>query len=160
LDESEVKELVSKGRFNEALQNIKAFQKNENLSGADQLRWQVFKSQILSRIGRFEEGLKIAEKVLKECQDQNLTLLMVDASIATVEALESLGTSSKGLKIIATGSERLSAIGDEHPAAINQKKVNFNKWYEVVFLSRYNSNSMWMSSGSNANKCGSTSFAS
>lgn len=123
MDESEVKELLSKGRFNEALQIIEIFEKNENLSAADQLRCQVFKSQILTRIGRFEEGLEIAEKVLEECQEQNLTGLAVDASIATAEALESHGAPNKGLEIIATGSERLSAIGDEQPAATNPRKV-------------------------------------
>jgi tetratricopeptide (TPR) repeat protein len=123
LDESEVKELLSKGRFNEALQIVDTLEKNENLSDANQLRCQLFKSQILTRIGCFEEGLKIAEKVLKECQDQNLPILMMDASIATAEALESLGTPNEGLEIIATGSERLSAIGDQLSTGILQKKA-------------------------------------
>ncbi|MFW9915265.1 MAG: tetratricopeptide repeat protein [Candidatus Thorarchaeota archaeon] len=123
MDDSEVKELLSKGRFNEALQKVEIFQKNENLSAIDQLRCQVFKSQILTRIGRFEEGLKIAEKVLEECQDQNLSFLIVDASIATAEALESLGMPNKGLKILATGSERLSALGDKDLAVALQKKI-------------------------------------
>jgi len=67
-----IEQLLDAGQFQDALQDIEAYEQQDSLSDADQLTHQLLKSQFLLRLNDYEAGLQLAEAVLQESQQRNM----------------------------------------------------------------------------------------
>ncbi|MFQ5979860.1 MAG: tetratricopeptide repeat protein [Candidatus Heimdallarchaeota archaeon] len=115
-------QLVSQGKFEEALQTVEALASAEELSPEDRLAGQLLKSRIRTKQGDFEEALQLAQDVFTEIQGQEPSLQTVDAHIAIAEALECLGNFEESLEAISQGDQALAIASKESPAEIARRK--------------------------------------
>jgi tetratricopeptide (TPR) repeat protein len=71
--------LSYEGNLEEALQILIDFEKLEDLTLEDKHYYRYFKGSIFLQMGRFQEGLKIAEQDYQESKSQNKQLFVIDS---------------------------------------------------------------------------------
>ncbi|MFX0061817.1 MAG: hypothetical protein ACFFC7_06485 [Candidatus Hermodarchaeota archaeon] len=76
MNKLEIQRLIDRGKFNEAMQVIETLEKKDDLTPEEQLTWQLFKSQILSKTGETTKGLELADKTLLAAQGRGNQLLI------------------------------------------------------------------------------------
>jgi hypothetical protein len=77
----EIVQLMIEAKYDGVLDNIENLSGKEDVGGEEQLSADLRKSQILLKKGKFQEGLELVEKVLKETQQLETPLTEVDACI-------------------------------------------------------------------------------
>ncbi|MFX0062802.1 MAG: tetratricopeptide repeat protein [Candidatus Hermodarchaeota archaeon] len=106
-------EFIAQGKFTKALQVLENLEKMAGLSPHDLLTHQLLKSTLLNKLGRYEEGFKLAELVFKKSQGQEKSLLKVDAIIAMLDALWQLENHKNALELIEKGEFEIKTL-DQH----------------------------------------------
>ncbi len=105
-----VDQLVSEGRFDEALGIVEQYITQSTLTYADRAAYNLLKSNILRRLGRFTEALSLAEEVFQESQQRGRRLQAVDALIAMTEVLLRLGRYNEIADAITQGEQMLHEL--------------------------------------------------
>lgn len=109
----EIKEMMHKGHYNQALEEI------NNLSHENQLDGLILKSRILERKGELKEALTLANQAIKESLTKGSTLQQLYVQINQGYAHLSLGNISNLAETVQKGEQLLSGVGEE---AINLVK--------------------------------------
>lgn len=102
--------LRDEGKYDEALELLGTLEQRRDLSTTDQLECRLLKCTILTRRGKFEEALLLAEQVLNESQDRGLHLHAVDALSGIADTLYRLGRYDETLEVIAQGEQLLTTL--------------------------------------------------
>ena len=105
-----IEQLLDVGNYNEALQVVETLEQRDDLPPTDRFACHLHRSTILKGLGQYEEGLRLAEIVLKESQRRRKRLYVVDALIARAEALIELGRFDAGLDAIEQGDHELATL--------------------------------------------------
>ncbi|MFX0183834.1 MAG: tetratricopeptide repeat protein [Candidatus Hodarchaeota archaeon] len=103
----EIKEMMHKGHYNQALEEI------DNLSQENQLDGLILKSRILERKGELKESLTLANQAIKESETKGSTLQQLHAQINQGYAHLSLGNLSNLTETVQKGEQLLTEIGEE-----------------------------------------------
>ncbi|MHA2394218.1 MAG: tetratricopeptide repeat protein [Promethearchaeota archaeon] len=74
-----VKELINKGKFEEALQHVKDIEKKKPLTNEEILKTQKYKGLIYNELGNSIKTLVIAKKLYKKSQEMKMPLLSIGA---------------------------------------------------------------------------------
>ncbi len=119
-----VEQFILEGRFNEANQLIKHFKKKKDILLEHQLNFYLFESQIKIELNDFEEGIKLAKKVLEKGQEPNVLLLKIDACITIAKAYEGLKKFDESLEVIENGNHILEKAKILSETIRNQKKAS------------------------------------
>jgi tetratricopeptide (TPR) repeat protein len=120
----QAEDLVKQDKLDEALNTLKQLEKNTDLTNEDQLTIQLLKSQIKVKRGDYEEGLKLAEKVLIQSQKRVLGLQTLDAHLVKASALEALEKVDASFKELELAEERFSALTEQPPLLLKQRKAS------------------------------------
>ncbi|UCG03245.1 MAG: tetratricopeptide repeat protein [Candidatus Heimdallarchaeota archaeon] len=123
------KDLLFLGKFIDALQNIDQLEKIDSKEDSLKIESQIYKSLILTRLGNNVEGLKLAEKALKETVRIKNQSLEIAAYISKITALLDTGDFDNSLEAIEE-AERLqisiNKIG-EHDFIARNATLNYLK---------------------------------
>jgi tetratricopeptide (TPR) repeat protein len=103
----EIKELMHKGHYNQALEEI------DNLSQENQLDGLILKSRILERKGELKESLILANQAIKASGAKGSTLQRLFAQINQGYAHLSLGNLSELTEAVQKGEQLFIEIGEE-----------------------------------------------
>ena len=76
-----VKELINKGKFEEALQHIHDIEQEENLTPGETLKTLKYKVSSYSYLGELEKSLKITENLYQKSKEMKIPLFSLDALI-------------------------------------------------------------------------------
>ena len=96
----EVEKLLVTGRCDEALQKIRAIEK-QYVEDADRWKYAILEGKCLTDIGEIEDALKISRKVVEEVKrTSGYDTIAVDALVIVAETLWRLGQLDEGLKAI------------------------------------------------------------
>ncbi|MFW9852177.1 MAG: tetratricopeptide repeat protein [Candidatus Thorarchaeota archaeon] len=91
---------IIRGKYFEALDMIKALEIWENLDHISRMKIELFKIRITMDLGKYQEALKLSEKLKKECQRTQNVIIENDVSILVVEILIFMGEFKKALDLI------------------------------------------------------------
>ncbi|MFX0091033.1 MAG: tetratricopeptide repeat protein [Candidatus Hodarchaeota archaeon] len=105
-----IAQLISKSKFNEALQSIENFENQKSLSSHDRLMSHVFKCTVWNKLGNYENALKLAEQVYYGAEKAGEHVLQIDALIVIVVALWRLGRLEESLSMIEQGEKLLKSV--------------------------------------------------
>ncbi len=108
-----IEQLISTGKFNEALEVVKTIEKMENISPTDQLIYYLLKSNIMNNLGHFEEGLTLAEAAYKDGRRMRKRHLRVDALITMIDSLRGIGRYDESLEAIVQSEKELIKLAQE-----------------------------------------------
>ncbi|MFX0065916.1 MAG: tetratricopeptide repeat protein [Candidatus Hermodarchaeota archaeon] len=92
-----VKQLIYQRKFHEAIHIIQNFEVKNHLTHKERLTCQILKGQLMNRMDKYEDALKIGEAVLKASQESKIPLLEVDALLLLCNSLIFLRKLDKGL---------------------------------------------------------------
>ncbi|MFQ5977753.1 MAG: tetratricopeptide repeat protein [Candidatus Heimdallarchaeota archaeon] len=116
-------ELMYQGNYEEALQMVSVFEKEEDVTPEEQLLAQLLKGQILIHQGNFQVSLQHAQEVLAASQRLDNTLLEVDARIIIAGVLEGLEKGDDSLQAINEGEEALAGLPEVPLILLNSRKA-------------------------------------
>ena len=99
--------LIVEGRCDEALQLVRGIEKRQ-IEIAARLRCDVLESKCLTKLGDFEEALRISRQVVEECDGTSgSAVIMVDALVSGAETLWRMGRLDESLDAIEKGEQML-----------------------------------------------------
>ncbi len=127
-------EFIAQGKFTKALQVLENLEKMAGLSPHDLLTHQLLKSTLLNKLGRYEEGFKLAELVFKKSQGQEKNLLKVDAIIAMLDALWQLERHNKSLELIKKGEIELKTLDQQQRSELAWREAYLKNRKGTIFL--------------------------
>ncbi|MFX0066062.1 MAG: tetratricopeptide repeat protein [Candidatus Hermodarchaeota archaeon] len=116
--------LLEEGKFDEANVIIDKFEKTENITPTDRLACQLFKNSLLHKQGNFEEALTLAEQILQDSQNLGLTFQQIDAILAKIRSLFSLGRFEESLEMTMQGEQVLQTVSEEQFTDLKLKKAS------------------------------------
>lgn len=116
-----VEKLVHKGKYNEALQVVETFEKRENLTVNGHLMNHLFKSTLLNKLRRFEEGFELAKRALQMSHGLGNYLRAVEAHTVMAEALCRLGKLDESLDMISQGEVTLETLISEQSSNMSSE---------------------------------------
>ncbi|MFX0115089.1 MAG: tetratricopeptide repeat protein [Candidatus Hodarchaeota archaeon] len=118
-------ELMTEGKVDAARSLINALEGVDDLPPDAFLTWKLLKSQLLIIMGDLEASHQLAAQLRQTSLDRGQLLQGVDGSIAMAEALVELGDLEASANAIAEGEQLLTAVADEAPAVLSQRKASF-----------------------------------
>jgi tetratricopeptide (TPR) repeat protein len=74
-----VKELINKGKFEEALQYLKDIEQKKNLTNEEILKTQKYKGWLYNQLGNSIKALVIVKKLFQKSQEMKMPLFSIDA---------------------------------------------------------------------------------
>ncbi|MFX1511263.1 MAG: tetratricopeptide repeat protein [Promethearchaeota archaeon] len=113
-------ELIDQGKFDAAFQLVITFEKREGLTTHDRLLCQLLKSTLMNKLGRFDEGLELAEQAFKESQRLRMHLQRLDALIVMTATLWGLGRFSESLDLVEEGEQLIESLASGQSSDLNQ----------------------------------------
>lgn len=120
------------GKYNEAFTIIKELSEKDNLTKSDQLYLNFYKSEILCRLGEYQEALEIVDDVLKSSMGMTESLLSLDALIVKAHALTRLGNHKEAYSNIAKIEQLLESQTHLQAKVIAYRKallLEFKWWF-------------------------------
>ncbi|KKM27082.1 hypothetical protein LCGC14_1578300 [marine sediment metagenome] len=106
----QAEKMADEGDYKEALEQVLAFEKKNDLSDIDQILSFLLKSSLLINLSQFDEGFKSAEKAYQKSKKLGLDLYSVDASILMGKALTRLQKLDESLDVILQAESLLKSI--------------------------------------------------
>ena len=118
------RKLMEEAKFEEALQVLITFKKNENLSSHDQISYYILKSSIYYRLGKKEEFFKYTKKAFQASQGQKPSLLLIDVYIEMAQ-LSSWGgiENDKALEFLKKCADLFKILTQEPPIELAKRKA-------------------------------------
>ena len=95
-----MKKLISKGEYEEALKDLESIKKQGKLGEKKQINYQILKSEIYNKTGKYEKALGFAEEALKKCKDPDDCLAILDATNETAYSYWRLGKLEDASKVL------------------------------------------------------------
>ncbi|MFX1250094.1 MAG: tetratricopeptide repeat protein [Promethearchaeota archaeon] len=127
-------EFIAQGKFTKALQVLENLEKMVGLSPHDLLTYQLLKSTLLNKLGRYEEGFKLAKLVFKQNQEQKRNFLKIDAIIAMLDALWHLKKFEDALELIKEGEGEIKALHQQPRSEIAWREAYLKNRKGSIYL--------------------------
>ena len=136
----QIKRLMEKGRFYEALQAIEVLEKLSSLISHDKLSLLLFKCTCLNRLRLDENALKFAEEAYQESQKLGKPLQSVDALIEMAETLAWLTIHDEALNLIDRGEDLLKNIIGKSPKELMAREASLTFTKGRIYMNKYDYN--------------------
>ena len=136
----QIKRLMEKGRFYEALQTIEVLEKRSSLISHDKLSLLLFKCTCLNRLRLDENALKFAEEAYQESQKLGKPLQSVDALIEMAETLAWLTIHDEALNLIDRGEDLLKNINGKSPKELMAREASLTFTKGRIYMNKYDYN--------------------
>jgi len=118
------RKLMEEAKFEEALQVLIAYKKNENLSSHDQISYYLLKSSIFSRLAKKEEFFKYAKKAFQISQGQKPSLQLLDVYIKMAQVSKWGGMEiDKALEFLAKCEDLFKNFTQESPIELVKREA-------------------------------------
>ncbi|MCK5303939.1 MAG: tetratricopeptide repeat protein [Candidatus Heimdallarchaeota archaeon] len=95
-----VRKLISEGKYENALKDLKNIEKKGELEEKKQINCQILKSEIYNKTGKYEKALSFAEEALEKCKDPDDCLAILDATNETAYSYWRLGKLEEASKVL------------------------------------------------------------
>ena len=128
-----VNKLITKGEYEEALQIVEKIEKNKKISNKDQIRCIISKSNILNKLGRYDQALLHSESAFQKSKKKDFPLFTLDATIAKAYSLWRLGKLDESLETISKNEHILLKINQKKSKKISKRKAGLRRIQGVVF---------------------------
>ena len=136
----QIKRLMEKGRFYEALQTIEVLEKRSSLISHDKLSLLLFKCTCLNRLRLDENALKFAEEAYQKSQKLGTPLQSVDALIEMAETLAWLTIHDEALNLIDRGEDLLKNIIGKSPKELMAREASLTFTKGRIYMNKYDYN--------------------
>jgi len=123
-----VKELINKGKFEEALQHIKDIEQKENLSPEETLRTLKYKGRSYSHLGQFENALKITENLFQKSQDLKMPFFSLDALLSREGIFYSQQRFEEFFKTLKQHETLFESISREDSSEFQEREAGLLLW--------------------------------
>lgn len=107
MDIQQIKGMIQKGKYEDALHQIENLPKEKRLDG------KILEGRILIWKSEFEKALSLAEEALQESKKKGKIILEVAANVVTAWSLWRLGKTEKALEVISQGENILNGMNTE-----------------------------------------------
>lgn len=139
----QAKRLAAEGKYDEALQVVESFARQLDIVARDWFECHRFKGVLLIHLGRFEDALQVANKVLQEIQPTGNLLQIVDALILKARVLLLLGREDEVLDVVSQGEDVLrtqvqSSTIQHQQAAIKLREARLSNQRGIVYWRKGN----------------------
>ncbi|MBD3189277.1 MAG: tetratricopeptide repeat protein [Candidatus Heimdallarchaeota archaeon] len=134
---SQIQDLIQQSKYSQALTKIEKIIQQKELPPKLLLSCQLFKAQVFTRTGSFDEGLAIAQKVYEKIKEEDNELLIIDSLIIQAEALWRLNQVNESLIMIERGEQLIRVIYELNPPLWSEKKAHF-LWLKGLIYSTKN----------------------
>ncbi|MFX0182322.1 MAG: tetratricopeptide repeat protein [Candidatus Hodarchaeota archaeon] len=130
----EIKQLMNEAKYDEALNIIELFSSKDDVGEEELLSVNLLACHILIQKRNFQEGLELAESILKESQRLGASLIEIDACIIKAEALENLVKYDESLKVIQQGETLIKTKTELLPLMVEYRRASLlylkgrNQW--------------------------------
>ena len=95
-----VRKLISEGKYEAALKDLKSIEKKGELGEKKQINCQILKSEIYNKTGKYEKALSFAEEALEKYKDPDDCLAILDATSETAYSYWRLGKLEEASKVL------------------------------------------------------------
>ncbi|MFX1255862.1 MAG: tetratricopeptide repeat protein [Promethearchaeota archaeon] len=126
-------QLLNESKFDEALQIVLALEKQVPMPLNDQLTYLILKSNLMNRLGSYEEAINLANEAYQLSQELKNPLNQIDALYNLIEGLWRLGNYDDALAMIIEGEKILKVIKERHPSKFVQIKASLMYHRGVVY---------------------------
>ncbi len=129
-----VEKLIYMDQLEDALLEVKHLGNKGELKVSEKIQIQLLKSHILTKLGEYDNGLKLAEQAFQECKQLEKNILLIDAIISIATVHFGLNELDKGLDIISNGEKLLSTIINKQEEEIMEREAAL-KYLKSLFHS-------------------------
>lgn len=126
--------MSDKGDFKEALEQVNAFEKKNDLNNYDQISCYILKSSLLINLSQFEEGFKFAEKAYQMSKELRLDIYSIDAVILMGNALMRLQKLDDALDKILQGERLLKSITQISQNELIKREASLAVVKSIIFF--------------------------
>ncbi|MHA2367280.1 MAG: hypothetical protein ACXADX_00540 [Candidatus Hodarchaeales archaeon] len=127
-------QLMNQGKMTDAHQTIEGFLGKQFPDPRVPLIGKLLKVRFFAQMRAYQKALRLAEEVLKACQEQEFPLLTTDAHIAKAKSLNGLGQYDEVCHEIDRAEERLSTLSDKSSEALVMRKAAFANLRGAAYL--------------------------
>ncbi|MFW9992705.1 MAG: tetratricopeptide repeat protein, partial [Candidatus Odinarchaeota archaeon] len=113
-------------------------EKSTNIPDTDRLKLQILRSHVLTQIGEYDRGLKLAEQLIRDTESLENLLLEVDAHISFASALVASGKLNECLDAIENGKKMLTTVKDIQQFEIAERSATLNHITGIVHRKKGN----------------------
>jgi tetratricopeptide (TPR) repeat protein len=128
-----VRKLISEGKYDEALKNLKSIQKKGDLEEKKLINCQILKSEIYNKTGKYEKALNLAEEALKKCKDPDDCLAILDATNETAYSYWRLGKLEEAKKILDKNKPIIKKLKDQKIGSVIQREARTYRIKGVLY---------------------------
>jgi tetratricopeptide (TPR) repeat protein len=132
-DLNRIEKLIYKEKLDEAMREVEHLENQSDLDQEGRLQNQIFKSLIYTRMGHFQNGLKIAEHAIEEAQKIKNPQLVHKALISKAMSLYELGKLDICLNVIKEGLALFKAMDIDKQLEIKDGKATLKYIQGKVF---------------------------
>ncbi|MCK4382842.1 MAG: tetratricopeptide repeat protein [Candidatus Lokiarchaeota archaeon] len=130
----QAEKMADEGDFKEALEQVNAFEKKNDLNNYDQISCYILKSSLLINLSQFEEGFKFAEKAYQMSKELRLDIYSVNALILMGNALVRLQKLDDALDIILQGERLLKSRTQISQNELMQREASLAVVKSIIFF--------------------------
>lgn len=120
-----IRQEIIHGNYKQALDLAEDIKKREDLSKKDQLSAQIFASEILNKMGRYEEAKEPLEDILKESKAKGMELIRIDTLIQKAFSFLFLGMYDETLKTLTQIEQFLPMISNYTKETISKRRASY-----------------------------------
>jgi tetratricopeptide (TPR) repeat protein len=120
-----IKHLIAQAQFPDALQELKTLESSEQLTSDNRLTLRYLQSTLFLNMGRFKEGLQVAEQLLEDIKIIGDPLLELNALINIIWAVGCLGKLDEGLHLARRGEKLLKILEQTHHPELKGRQAAF-----------------------------------
>jgi tetratricopeptide (TPR) repeat protein len=121
----QIEQLIAQGQFPDALKKITTLESSEQLIANNRSMLRYLQSTLFLKMGRFKEGLQVAEKLLEDSRKAGDPLLEFNSLINVIWALQSLGRYDEGLQLARRGEKLLKILVQAHQPGLKERQAAF-----------------------------------
>jgi tetratricopeptide (TPR) repeat protein len=128
-----VRKLISEGKYEEALKNLKSIQKKGDLEEKKLINCQILKSEIYNKTGKYEKALNLAEEALEKCKDPDDCLAILDATNETAYSYWRLGKLEEAKKILDKNKQIIKKLKGQKIGSVIQREARTYRIKGVLY---------------------------
>ncbi|MFX1250889.1 MAG: tetratricopeptide repeat protein [Promethearchaeota archaeon] len=132
---TQAEQLLYLGQYDSALQIVETLEKRETLTPGERVVCQIFKGNLMNKLGQYKDALKLAERSFQEIQGLRTPLQEVDALIVKIEALFRLGGLDKSLDIITQAEHLLKSLASGY---LSEKQAILARYKGAIYSDKGN----------------------
>ncbi|MHA1552070.1 MAG: tetratricopeptide repeat protein [Candidatus Heimdallarchaeaceae archaeon] len=135
-----VRKLISEGKYEDALKDLKNIEKRGELGEKKQINCQILKSEIYNKTGKYEKALNFAEEALEKCKDPDDCLAILDATNETAYSYWRLGKLVEASKVLDRSETIVQKLKNKKIKAVLSREARIYRIKGVIHHTEGNLN--------------------